>query len=192
MERRIALTFDGAPNPPGTYNILATLEAHRIRATFFMEGHRVLKEKECAMAVKNAGHEIGNHSFSHRNFDELSLTECQEEILRADAVLRGELGVVTRLLRPPGGRLTDGVRDLALGMGYDIVLWTFSIRDWEGPDSASLAARVLEQVRDNCVVVFHDRVPWVPEALEIVIPALKREGFEFKTVSELGRRGIIK
>lgn len=191
---RIALTFDGAPNPPGTIDILDTLKRHGVKASFFMEGQRLENEAATALLVKDAGHDIGNHSFSHPMFDQIDLDVAREEIERTDRLLRDRVGVETRLFRPPAGQLNDRVRDFILDLGYDIVLWSFSVKDWEGPGAAEVAERVLAQARPgrDSICVCHDRIPWVPETLDIVIPELRRRGFQLVRVSELGRHGLIK
>ena len=79
-KKRMAITFDGAPNPPGTLNVLAALAKHGIKGTFFMEGHRLEKEAATAIEVKNQGHEIGNHSYSHPMFDEIDFANCTKKL----------------------------------------------------------------------------------------------------------------
>jgi peptidoglycan-N-acetylglucosamine deacetylase len=192
MERKnFYLTFDGSPNPPGTDNILQVLARHGVQAAFFMEGRRLEKEAECARRVLRAGHDIGNHSYNHPEFDKVSLEVCLEEVEKTDRILQEQLGIKPVLLRPPAGILPPPVRETFLKRGYTIVLWSYSIKDWEGPDAASLASRVIDQAAPQSIVVFHDRVPWVPAALEIIIPALKRKGFEFKRISEYGSTGLL-
>ena len=79
-----------------------------------------------------------------------------------------------------------------LERGYTIVLWSYSIRDWEGPDAESIAQRLLSQARGEAIVVFHDRVTWNPDVLEIVIPALREQGYTFAKISEIANGGVIR
>ena len=118
-DKRMALTFDGAPNPPGTLNVLAALAKHGIKGTFFMEGHRLEKEAATAIEVKNQGHEIGNHSYSHPMFDEIDLQTAREEIEKTDLLLREKVGVETKLFRPPAGQLNYEVISEILALGYE-------------------------------------------------------------------------
>jgi peptidoglycan/xylan/chitin deacetylase (PgdA/CDA1 family) len=186
------LTFDGAPNPPGTDRILKVLEKHGIKGTFFMEGKRLEKEANCALRVLQAGHDIGNHSYNHPDFSSIPLEACIEEVDKAERILFAKLGIKTRLLRPPAGRLTPEVEKALLNLGYTIVLWSYSVKDWEGPDAQSVAERTLEQLKDGAVVVFHDHVEWVPDTLEIIVPEIKKRGYIFKTISEHPIQGKIK
>lgn len=186
------LTFDGAPNPPGTSNILAVLHKHQVKATFFLEGRRLEVATECAGEIVKAGHDIGNHSFSHPDFDAISRDQCVEEVKKTEAILQNKLGITTSFLRPPSGKLTPELEHLFVRMGYSIVLWSYSIKDWLGPDAEAVAHRVLTQLKDNGIVVFHDHVPWVPDTLDIVIPKIKALGYILAGISSFNSTGIIK
>jgi peptidoglycan/xylan/chitin deacetylase (PgdA/CDA1 family) len=77
-------------------------------------------------------------------------------------------------------------------MGFDIVLWSFSVRDWEGPDGKAVAERILSQARPDAIVAGHDRTEWLVDYLDIVIPALRSKGYIFRRISESGRKGVIR
>lgn len=191
-KKRFYLTFDGAPNPPGTDNILDVLARHQAPAAFFMEGRRLETEAECARRVLEAGHDIGNHTYNHPTFDTISLRELVEEVERTDEILEAELGIRPTLLRPPFGTLTPESETALLERGYTIVLWSYSIRDWEGPDAGAIAQRLLSQAHGDAIVVFHDRVTWNPDVLDTVIPALRDQGYTFAKISEIANGGVIR
>ena len=177
------LTFDGAPNPPGTDALLSSLENHGVRATFFLEGHRLVDQAECARHILEAGHEIGNHSFSHPDLDDLGIDEVLDEVRRAQDVIHRETGVVTTQFRPPWGRPRPEVTDAILATGHDVVLWNRSVRDWEGPDAAAIAHRVLDGLGDGAIVVLHDRILDNAEVLDRVIPQIREAGYRFELTS---------
>ena len=102
---RFHLTFDGGPNPPGTDRLLDQLDRHGATATFFLEGHRLETDAECARRIVHAGHEIGNHSYSHSGMDRLDRRAVVLEVTRARAIIERETGVTTTQFRPPWGRL---------------------------------------------------------------------------------------
>jgi len=178
------LTFDGAPNPPGTDAVLSSLDRHGVRATFFLEGHRLVDEADCARRIVAAGHELGNHSYSHPNLDELGLDEVVEEIRRTREIIHRETGVLTDQFRPPWGRLAPEMSDAILAGGHDVVLWNRSVRDWEGPDAASIAGRLLDGLGDGAIVVLHDRIAENPDVLDLVIPRIQAAGYIFRPTSE--------
>ncbi len=172
------------PLPPGTDDVLTALARHDVTATFFMEGWRLEGEAECARRVVDAGHLIGNHSYSHSNFDELTPDVALDEVRQADEIITAATGVASALFRPPWGRLDPEVTAAVLDAGYDIVLWNCSIRDWEGPDAGAVASRILDTARDGAIVALHDRVTWNPDVLDRVIPHLRGQGYDFRPVSE--------
>jgi peptidoglycan/xylan/chitin deacetylase (PgdA/CDA1 family) len=192
MMKSFYLTFDGAPNPPGTDNILAKLDTHDCVATFFMEGHRVAAAADCAARVVAAGHEVGNHSYTHQEFYNLSVDEVRAELQQTDDILEKKLGVCSHFCRPPFGTMTPEIEQAILDWGYTIVLWSYSNRDWETPDVEVLAGRVMDGLRDQAIIVMHDHVPWVPKTLDLIIPAIRSQGYEFKRISEYGQSGILR
>ncbi|NPV76712.1 MAG: polysaccharide deacetylase family protein [Anaerolineae bacterium] len=191
-EKNFYLSFDGSPNPPATDRLLAALDHHQVKATFFMEGKRLEKEADCARRVLAAGHDVGNHSYNHPLFDTISLEECIHEVEMTQEIMRQELGFYPTLLRPPAGNLTEEVEKLFLSRGFDIVLWSYSIRDWEGPDAKAVSERILSQAFPGAIIACHDRVEWLVQTLDIVIPALRAEGYVFRKISESGKKGLIR
>lgn len=194
-KKRIAITFDGAPNPPGTLNVLSSLAKHGIKGTFFMEGHRLENEAATAIRVKSEGHDIGNHSYSHPMFDEIDLKTARKEIEKTDFLLKEKVGVETKYFRPPAGKLSYDIIALILQMGYEVVVWSDNVPvyDWAGPTAAKVAERIITNAKDDeTIIVFHDRIEIVPEVLDLIIPALRNKGFEFVKISQLDKKGVIK
>lgn len=191
-EKSFYLTFDGSPNPPATDRLLKILDQYSVPATFFMEGRRLEKEAECARRVLSAGHDIGNHSYNHPDFDQISLTECIREVELTQAIIHQELGFFPGLLRPPMGIITPDVEKTFLGMGFDIILWSYSVRDWEGPDVTSVVQRILRPAMPGTIVALHDRTDSLEEILSIVIPSLRENGYMFKKISQSGQHGTMR
>lgn len=186
------LSFDGSPNPPATDRLLNRLSNYGILATFFMEGRRLETEADCARRVQSAGHDIGNHSYNHPEFDKIPIQECIREVAFTQAIIHKELGFFPTLLRPPAGLLTKEVEDTFLALGFDIVLWSYSVRDWEGPDAKSVAHRILSQAIPGAIIALHDKTDWLIEILEIIIPKLTLDGYTFRKISQIPKKGVIK
>ncbi len=179
-EKKFYLTFDGAPNPPHTDHILEKLANHNVHATFFMEGRRVDEQPACAKRVLQAGHAVGNHSYTHPDFSTLSIAECDEEVQKTQDALRRNLGLEAKLLRPPFGKINEEVLRHFEQQGFTVALWSYSVKDWEGPDAEAVAGRVLGQlVEDEATIVLHDRVEWNPGVLDIIIPGILEKGYCF-------------
>lgn len=193
MEEKVFyLTFDGSPNPPATDKLLHKLDQYAIQATFFMEGKRLEKESDCARRVLAAGHDIGNHSYNHPSFDAITIEECIREVEMTQAILTQELGITPYLLRPPVGILPPLVGETFLNRGFDIILWSYSVKDWEGPDSRNVARRIIEPAFPGAIVALHDRYEDLMQTLDIVIPFLRQQGYVFKRISAARQHGIIK
>ena len=134
----VALTFDDGPSAEFTPAILDILKEYNVPATFFMVGVHVEKYPEIAQRIVDEGHEIGNHTYSHRNIPTLSTIDLHKEILEATAAITTVTGVYPPYVRPPRGMYDGRFRRLANLLGQEIVLWTISTRDWRygvTPDS---------------------------------------------------------
>lgn len=185
----MALTFDDGPSPVYTEEILGILAEYGVRATFFVVGENAERYGDLIRAEYEAGHEIGNHTYSHQNLRKLTETETVREIERTERAVYENLEVRTRLLRPPGGIFGEALCKAALALDYTVVCWSVDTRDWAHTPVNAIVENVLSSVKEGDIILFHDQVGGkpspTPEALRILIPALLNEGYEFVTVSEL-------
>ncbi len=178
--KRFFLTFDGAPHPPNTNKLLDVLSKYNVKATFFIEGHRMEKEWPCAKRIIDEGHAIGNHSYNHPDFKTLSLQQCIEEVESADDIIQKKLGIKTPLLRPPNGSISPEAAKYFEDKGYKIMLWSYSVKDWTSREASETAERILDGLKeDEAIIVLHDHVELNPQVLEIVLPVIKERGYEF-------------
>ncbi|MGN1446052.1 MAG: polysaccharide deacetylase family protein [Eubacteriales bacterium] len=184
----IALSFDDGPHPRYTPEILSILAEYGINATFFMVGENVIYYPEVAAAVIAAGHEVGNHSFSHRRLSGLSEWEIRSEITRCEEALANVGECRPHLLRPPEGSMSATLRRLSGQMDYRLVLWDIDTRDWAHTPPTVICQQILDKVQAGDIILMHDyigRDSPTPEALRLVIPELLQRGYHFVTVSEL-------
>ena len=189
----VAMTFDDGPSPLFTPKILALLKQYQAHATFFVLGRKVEKYPGLVQAELQAGHEVGNHSFSHPYLTESSQFTREKELERTDMAL-DLLGCPKkgRLIRPPFSAFDDRLTTYIAHKQQHLALWSIDSGDWQGLGSEAIVKNVLTRVKNGSIVIFHDsdekdqadRTPTV-EALEVILPALKAEGYELVTVSEL-------
>ena len=187
-KKQIALTFDDGPHPILTQRILKILDEYGIKATFFMVGENVLNYPEAAQAVIDAGHEVGNHTFSHPHIGNLSEKAIFDEIGKCEDALEELCEYRPHLLRTPQGALTPSLERCLLDDDYILVLWSLDTRDWENKSTASIVKTVLDGVQSGDIILMHDFIGHnskTPEALEKILPVLLSEGYEFVTVSAL-------
>ncbi len=187
-ENKIALTFDDGPHEKYTEEILNVLSEWGVPATFFVIGENAEARPDLLLKVRDGGHEIGNHTYSHVFLRDLSLAATCKEVTRASDVIEKITGVRPRLFRPPGGSYSDAKLKVITEMGYVSVLWSKDTRDWTSPSVESVVAAAVDSPVSGDIILFHDFVGKhspTPAALREIIPALQNRGFEFVTVSEL-------
>ena len=185
---KIALTFDDGPHPHQTQEILDILDAHGVKATFFMVGVNVGNYPEAAKAVLRAGHEVGNHTFSHYHIKNLSEDEVFREIEDCEDALEELCEYRPHLFRPPEGAINSYVEHCSENNDYTIILWSLDTRDWEVKNAQTIADTVLSGVSAGDIILMHDYVgknAQTADALRILLPKLLERGFEPVTVSEL-------
>lgn len=187
----IALTFDDGPSE-STPEILEILDRHTAKATFFQCGANVARLPAVARAVASAGHEIGNHSHTHRPLYLKPARVVFEEFGRAQNEIVKTTGVRPTLLRAPYGARWFGFAEAQQQLGLTGVMWTVIGRDWKlGGDA--VAARVLKASGNGAIVCLHDGrelqarpdIRATIEAIRRIVPALQDRGFQFETVSKL-------
>lgn len=191
QEKVIALTFDDGPDPVDTPAILDLLNEYEAKATFFLIGKHVAKYPEIAKREVISGHEIANHTYSHRYFNRnVAVEKIQDEMAQAEEAIYNSTGQRTHLFRPPGGYYNDIVVKASKKSGYQVVMWSWhqDTEDWNTPGVHKIVNKVLKNARNGDIVLFHDHVEGksqTVEALKQILPELKNRGFKFITVSEL-------
>ncbi|MFZ0921436.1 MAG: glycosyltransferase, partial [Candidatus Acidiferrales bacterium] len=201
--KELALTFDDGPNPPWTSKILDVLAKKHVPATFFVIGVEVDRYPSVLRREYDAGDEIGNHTYTHPDFDAASRTQIEFELDLTQRLLESDLGVKTLLFRPPYGideepETADEVANLPIpqSMGYLLVAGHIDPHDWgeEGgvppPPVQTIVSRVVDQVEKipGNIIIMHDgggdRSHTVA-ALPQIIDQLEAKGYHFVTVSDL-------
>jgi len=198
----VYLTFDDGPSEDdATYQILDTLRYHGVRATFFVLGSRVARAPEKFSAIVDAGHAVGNHTWSHKILPAISSAEIEREFDRSSRIARSVAGVEMNCYRPPFGSQSQRVVDIAAGRGLSPVLWSIDTRDWQPEsDSDSIRAELRNSV-DGSIVLMHDgpvrryATPqalslWLAEAVHkyrFAVPAECENGFEQTILATLDR-----
>ncbi|MGM8216588.1 polysaccharide deacetylase family protein [Bacillaceae bacterium W0354] len=180
--KRVALTFDDGPHPTNTLEIHELLDEYNAKATFFMLGNRVDFYPDIANTIAEKGHELGNHTWSHRNLTSLGREEINREVQTTINVIQNATGKKPTVFRPPYGALNDQVREV---IGMPPTLWTVDTLDWKSHDPDEILSIVKENVTDGSVILMHDIHDTTVEAVVLVLKFLEEEGYEFVTVSEI-------
>ena len=188
----IALTFDDGPNTMITPQVLDILEENGIVASFFLIAQNINDESaEAVRRAKAMGCDIENHSLTHGFMDKMSPEQIREEVKVCTDRIVAITGEKPKFFRPPFIALNQTM--------YDNIDLTFicgaGCEDWVPTVSAQERIdRVLANAEDGQIVLLHD-MPYnfnTVEAIKVIIPELKKRGFEFVTVSQLFEKsGVI-
>ena len=185
----VALTLDDGPTREGTDAALAALERTGARATFFVIGHYVDEEPELVRRIAAAGHEVANHSYTHRRMIGRSAAFYDEEIARTAAALRREGIHGPLFFRPPFGKKLFGLPRAVERSGHRMIMWDVGEPDLDDP--RAYAASIVERARPGSIILMHvmyDGNATARAALPLVLDGLRRRGLSVVTVGELLRR----
>lgn len=180
--KRVALTFDDGPHPKNTEKILLLLEKYDAKATFFMLGSNVDYYPGIAKSVTEAGHELGNHTWSHRDLTTLGSDSVAQEAQDTNEIIKKATGEEPTVFRPPYGATNEQV-ETAVKMVP--VLWTVDTMDWKSGDPNAILEIVKRNVEDGSIILLHDIHDSTVVALEPILNFLDEEGYNFVTVSDL-------
>jgi len=200
-EKKLVISFDDGPDPRWTPKILDVLKAKHAPAVFFVVGVHGDQHPELLKREYAEGHEIGNHTFTHPQFDQISHTELKWQLNLTQRLIESTVGVKTILFRPPYGidhqpEYAEEVAQLPLvqDMGYLIVGQRIDPDDWNTPDGKNQAPaedivkNVLRQVGKGNIILLHDgggeRAQTVA-ALPMIIDELRARGYQFVSVGDL-------
>ena len=185
---RIALTFDaGWENKPGD-KILDVLAKHHVRSTFFLTGRWVEKNPDLTRRISSEGHEIGNHTWSHKRLTKLSAAQITEETDKAEKIIVNLTSKSTKpLLRVPYGERDKRVLSTLAKLGYRSIYWDEDCWDSVKPNvtPAEIEARVTAKTRNGSVVLMHIGSEATANALDSILEKLQAAGFQPVTVGEL-------
>lgn len=189
----LALTFDDGPNDPHTLRLLDVLARHGVQATFFMIGRYVRQRPDIAREVRNAGHVLGNHTFTHPLLIFEDRASLRTELDACRCALQDAVGDHSNLFRPPFGGRRPAVFHIARQMHLEPVMWNVTGYDWSARSAEHIEQRVTRRVRGGDVILLHDgghramgadRTHTVA-ATDRLITRYQSEGYEFVTITEM-------
>lgn len=163
----VVLTFDDGPDPARTPRLLDVLGAAGARAVFFVVGRRVAAHPDLVRRMVDEGHQVANHSWSHRCLPRLSTRRIEEEVDRCQEAVCEVTGAAPTHVRPPYGLKDHRVYRVLRARGLVPALWSLNLRDYHGSAAATLARR-LSRARAGDVVLAHDGDPWAPHTASAV------------------------
>lgn len=189
-DRIVALTLDDGPIDSVVDSLIDVLRVHRARATFFLIGRELAEAPEAGAKLVAAGHELGNHSNTHRRMILVTPGLVRDEVERTDSLLRtaGQRGPIW--FRPPYGYKLVGLPRYLASTGRTTVMWSIepdSYRD-VAKTPEGIVRHVLDRVHPGSIIILH---PWYPsrrtsrDAIGPLVDSLHARGYRVETVGTL-------
>jgi peptidoglycan-N-acetylglucosamine deacetylase len=188
--KQLALTYDDGPNDPHTLRLLEILAKHDVKATFFMIGRSVRMRPDIVREVVQAGHAIGNHTFTHPLLIFESAPQIRGQLEECEKALADATGDHARIFRPPFGGRRPAVLRIAREMALETVMWNITGFDWNADSAEAVERKVSRRVAGGDVILLHDgghlgmgtdRSRTVV-ATDRLVARYKAEGYEFVSV----------
>ncbi|MDK8180678.1 polysaccharide deacetylase family protein [Paenibacillus sp. UMB4589-SE434] len=164
--------------------ILETLQSEQVKATFFFDGSWLTKNPELAKAIYKAGHEVGNHAYTHPNMSTLSEGLQHQEIAKTEKVVKATFGVNSKWFAPPSGDFNALTVRTAASLGMRTVMWTFDTLDWRHPSPATIVQRLRAKLEAGTLILMHPTSS-SSSALQSMIHVIKQKKLALGTVSEI-------
>lgn len=187
----IALTFDDGPDERYTPKVLDVLKKYHVKATFFLLGSRVKKYPNVAKRIVKEGHVIGNHTYWHPQLTKTGKDNMKWEIKKTEKEIEHATGHRTSLFRAPYGALNDNLVKEIGDMGYKGIGWSIDTNDWRELPTKKIISNVMNYAHPGAITLMHSAGHWTldlsgtVQALEKIIPRLRKEGYEFVTIPEM-------
>jgi peptidoglycan/xylan/chitin deacetylase (PgdA/CDA1 family) len=154
----VAITFDDGPDPRWTPKVLDALSAAGAKATFFMMGYNLTKHSDLAKEVVAAGHDVGNHTWSHQDLSFEDPPSASAEITDCKDALKSVLGSDTTHFRPPRGELSGAAVRMTAEQNYDTFLWSVSRNDPGIGTPKKVADHIVARLRPGAIIDVHDSI----------------------------------
>lgn len=187
-EKKLALSFDASWGTQHTPRLLEILQQNNIKTTFFLTGFWVEKYPELVKKIAAAGHELGNHTWTHPHLNTLDKRGIKIELERLQASLTGLTGVPPNLFRPPFGEYSNKVIEAANDLGLLTIQWSIDSLDWKNLSREAIVQRVTSRLHPGAIILFHNNGRYTADALPEIISFAKSQGYTIVPISELLHR----
>lgn len=183
--RVVLLTFDDGPKDEATLKpLLDTLDKHKSKAIFFVNGYRVKAQPELLKEIDERGQVIGNHSWDHIELGKEKADTIKEQIGKVQDIVKEVTGKTPVFFRPPFASSNDAVREVAKDNGLLFMTWSNGSLDWNMNKVAleerpqAVIDNVMEQLHEGSNILMHE-LPWTAEALDDLLTQLEQKGYTF-------------
>jgi len=148
-------------------------------ALFFIIGKNIQGNESILNQIVAEGHQIGNHSYSHHNFIDLWPTKKVTNDFENCQKLIEHYQPQSKLFRPPYGVTNPNIAKALKQLGLQSIGWNVRSYDTSIKNVEKIKQRVISQLKPGAIILLHDRLDFMPELLEVLIPAIKENGYSF-------------
>ncbi|MDO4482320.1 MAG: polysaccharide deacetylase family protein [Bacillota bacterium] len=184
-EKVVAVSFDAAWGNEYTDDILRILDEYHARATFFLVGFWIDKYPDDVREIAARGNEIGSHSATHPDLTTCSREQIERELDQTTEKIKKTAGVVPVLFRAPYGAYDNNLINTAADRGYQVVQWDVDSLDWKDIPEEQIVERVVRNVRNGSIVLFHNNAQYVCGYLPQILQKLTDDGYRVVAVGDL-------
>lgn len=190
-DKVVALTFDDGPDAKTTSEVLKSLARHNARATFFIVGCKIKDQTDLVKKMASGGHEVSNHSYSHKDFNHMSGDEIRNEIRITNNLIYKITGQKPGLFRPPGGYLSNELIRITQKEKIKVAYWSWETdsKDWKNSRSArAIADHICNHIAPGQIIILHDGCTNsmnTAAAVDLMLTELSKQGYRFVTMTEL-------
>ena len=189
--KSVYLTFDAGYENGYTAQILDILKEKKVPAAFFLVGNYIEENPELVKRMEAEGHIVGNHTMHHPDMSAIADEEAfKSEIKELEDTYREAVGKeIPKFYRPPQGKYSEANLQQASRLGYTTLFWSLAYVDWlenDQPDETESINLLNKRIHPGAIVLLHSTSKTNSRILGQLIDGWKAQGYEFRSVSELG------
>ena len=179
----VSLMFNVYEGTDVVYRILDILEEQEAKATFFIGGCWADDNVQCLKDIYEAGHEIGNHGYFHKDHAKLNLSNNKKEIDSCNRFIELAIGKKVTLFAPPSGAYSGDTLSAVCSLGMKTILWSKDTIDWRDKNASVIYTRATKGVVKGDFILMHPTSA-TADALSDILQYYKDNGLEMVTISE--------
>ena len=184
-EKIVSISFDAAWGNEQTNTLLDILDKYNVKTTFFLVGAWVDKYPDSVKEIAKRGHDIGNHSDTHPHMTQQSTDDQMKEISNCNEKVKKLTGKMPTLFRPPYGDYDNSVVGSVKKSNMYCVQWDVDSLDWKDPTPSQMVERIKGKISNGSIILLHNGAKNTPEALPMIIEAIRQQGYEIVPISKI-------
>ncbi|MGC5773323.1 polysaccharide deacetylase family protein [Paenibacillus pabuli] len=178
----VLLTFDDGPKEEKMINgLIDTLDKHKAKAIFFVNGYRVKSHPELLEIIHQRGQVIGNHAWDHEDLKKMTSTAAAKQVTDVQKIVKDTIGVEPQFFRPPFGSGNEALKATVKKNGMLYMTWSNGSLDWDKSTKnkpEKVIQNVLDQLNPGSNILMHE-LPWTVDALDELLTKLEKKGYTF-------------